>query len=366
MTVDAPVLAFSARPTVRVGGQRLPLLSANLARFKMRESLGGMSSLELSAYDVLSFSDGAGFGATRASPLRLGAEIKIYAGDTAEPQEIFDGAVTAVEAEAGSHTTRLFTVLAEDRLFKLRRKRRSRVFEDKSPADVVRAIARDHSLKAGFGEGFDKPVASWAQINESDLAFLRRLMASLDADAQLVGDALQVVAVASAPRARVALDYGDTLLRIRVTADLAEQATATRVGGFDAAAGETVSQDARSRKGSPGGRLGPGEGREGAAFLRDMLGETLEHVGHMRPMSQEHGSVLARAAYGSRARRFVRAEGTAQGNGSIRVGSWLDITGINPSFVNTYNVVEAVHRFDADSGYLTDFVAECAFLGEGQ
>lgn len=360
MANDELSVSVTSRPTVIIGGQKLPLLSANLAHFKMREALGGMSSLELSVYDLLSFPDGSGFGATDTSPLRLGAEIKIYMGDTREPQEIFDGVVTAIEAEAGPHSTRLFTLLAEDRLFKLRRKRRSRTFDDLSPADVIRTIAQDHGLRAEVGDNLDSPVTTWAQINESDLAFLRRMLAMIDADAQLVAAAtLQAVAIAKETKATVPLALGDTLLRIRVTADLAEQATATRVGSFDAATGEGVSEEATT------GRLGPGRGRDGASFLRDLAGEVREHIGHLRPMTQDHCQLLARAAFGSRARSFIRADGTAQGNGAIRVGSWLNISGINPFFINTYNVVEAVHRFDIENGYLTDFMAECAFLGDG-
>ena len=70
-------------------------------------------------------------------------------------------------------------------------------------------------------------------------------------------------------------------------------------------------------------------------------------------------------AFSRRARRFVRADGTAQGDGAIRVGTWVTLSGINPFFANTYNVVAATHRFDSEQGYMTDFVAECAYLGAG-
>src|SRR6185503_20672412 len=108
MPPDTSLETYSARPTVRVAGQELPLLSANIARMAMREQQGGLSSLELVLYDVLSFGDGsAGYGATAGSPLQLGADVAIYAGDTTTPQEIFKGTVTAIEAEAGPHTSPL-------------------------------------------------------------------------------------------------------------------------------------------------------------------------------------------------------------------------------------------------------------------
>jgi len=358
MAPDGSVVS-SRRPTIEIDGQKLPALSPNISRFKMREARGGMSSLELTAYDVLSFPNGtAGYGATAASPLRLGAAIKVGMGPTHDPQEIFDGLITALEVEAGPQSAPVFTVLAEDRLVKLRRKRRSRTFDDQSPADVVQAVASDHGLRAEIEE-LDAPVSTWVQMNESDLAFLRRLLEAVDADLQLTGSKLQVVPIALAPRAQTTLTLGETLLKVRVTADLVEQATETRVGSLDPETGEAIAAVATS------GRMGPGRGRDGPAILRDVLGDVREHVGHFRPMSESHAGVLARAAYGQRARRFVRAEGTAQGDGAIRVGGWIDLAGINPFFVNSYNVVEAIHRYDLDHGYLTDFVAECAYLGAG-
>ena len=121
MPLDTPLQTYSARPTVRIAGQALPLLSANIARMAAREQQGGLSSLELALYDVLSFGDGsAGYGATAGSPLQLGADIAIYAGDTATPQEIFQGTVTAIEAEVGPHTSPLFTMLTEPLPFTIR------------------------------------------------------------------------------------------------------------------------------------------------------------------------------------------------------------------------------------------------------
>jgi uncharacterized protein len=38
---------------------------------------------------------------------------------------------------------------------------------------------------------------------------------------------------------------------------------------------------------------------------------------------------------------------------------------MSPRFDNTYYLVHAVHRFDPQRGYETEFEAETAFLGEG-
>jgi phage protein D len=194
------------------------------------------------------------------------------------------------------------------------------------------------------------------QMNESDLAFLRRVLARVDADLQLVGDRLQVGPVADAPRATVTLMLGTTLMRARLTADLADQATAIRVGSYDPASGEAVSAEATS------GRMGPGSGRAGATLLRETFEDVREHIGHHGPMRQSEAQDIARAQFGRRARRFVRVDATARGNPAIRVGTQVTISGVNPFFENDYTVQEATHRFDLATGYLTDFIAEGAYL----
>lgn len=327
---------------------------------KLVETLGGLSSLELSATDIISFANGtSGYGATASSPLKLGASIKIFSGDTRQPQEIFDGGITAIEAEAGPDTAPLFTILAEDRLFTARRSRRTRTFEALSPADVITAVAADHGLTPEFGEGFALPISSYFQNNESDLAFMRRVLSRVDGDMQVVGTTLQVRKQAKVARNQVSLELGGSLVRGRFTADLAEQATEVSLASFDPASGTPVAALATS------GDYGPGAGSTGAEIAAQLFSRVRATTGHMEPMSASEADFAARALYSQRARRFVRADGTAQGSGAIRVGTQLSISGMNPFFNNEYLVIEATHRFDLASGYLTDFIAESAYLGAG-
>jgi phage protein D len=112
-----------------------------------------------------------------------------------------------------------------------------------------------------------------------------------------------------------------------------------------------------------GTNLGPGSGREGKAVLEEALESRAEHIGHMAVGTDAEAQALAEAAFDLRARRFVRAEGTAEGNPQLRVGANLTLTGISPQFDNTYYVVRACHLYDLRQGYRTEFSAECAYLG---
>lgn len=358
---DAGVVLYSARPTLRVNGQQDDRVDEQIVGMRMREQVGGLSSLEVRLIDSVSGRGVAQYGFGDERVFRLGAEIRAYSGSVASPQEIFRGKVSALEVDLCIDSPPVFTVLAEDALQKARRTRRSATYENRSPADVARAIANDLGLRVDVRDGLTTPVATWMQMNESDLAFLRRLLDRFDADLQMVGDTLQVGPRASVDRGRLDLVYGDNLRRLRATADLADVAASVRVAGWDAKQGEAADDTATT------GTLGPGSGRAG----KDLVGQAIdaapvELLGTQGQMTQAEATALAQAQFAQRARRFVRAVGTAQGDPRLRVGTWVTLHGVNPLLATTCTVVEAVHRFDQTSGYQTDFVAESAYMGQPQ
>jgi len=349
---------YRARPTLRFAGEEDIRASELILSMRMEENEGGMSTLELRLSNLASTTDGGAelaFGV--GSRLKLGAAIELYAGDEAQPREIFRGHVTAIEADFKMGSPPELTVLAEDALARARMARRSKTYASVAPADVARAIASDLGLRPVIA-GLDSPTGTWAQINESDLAFLRRLLARFDADVQVVGEELHVSPRADVRRGGIELALYSQLARARVIADLADQVTKSTARGWNAADGAAVDGTATS-----GTHLGPGRGREGAALLREVLDERAEHVGHVAVATRDEAQAVAEAAYDLRARRFVTVDATAEGNAQLRVGAHVTLSDLNPQFDNTYYVVRACHLFDVRQGYRTDFRAECAFIG---
>lgn len=349
---------YRARPTLRLGGEEDARAAELLLTMKMEEREGGLSALELRFSNWASTRDGDAEEAFPvASHLKLGGPIEVYAGEETAPREIFRGKITALEADYAPGAPPELTVLAEDNLQQARLERRSRLFPDKSPADIVRTIAADLGLTPVI-TGLTSPTGTWAQYNESDLAFLRRLLNRLDADLQIVGTELHVSPRGDVRRGALELALHGQLSRARVIADLSEQVTAVTVRGWDAAAGAPVKAES-----SAGTHLGPGHGRLGADLLRDAFGERSEHIGHFAVQADREATALTQAAFDQRARRFLRVDGTAEGNAQLRVGTHVTLTGLGARFDNTYYVVSACHRYDLKQGYRTDFIGECAYLG---
>lgn len=357
-TALSQAAVYSARPTVRIGGEADERITELVMAMRMEEREGGMSSLEMRFSNLAPTTDGgAELAFDAGSKLKLGAEIAVYAGDATQPREIFRGKVAAMELDYKLGAGPELTVLAEDALSAARRSRASKIYSDKSPADVVRAVASDLGLRPVLS-GLDGPTGTWAQLNESALSFLRRLLARFDADAQIAGDELQIAPRKDVSRGTVELALFGQLAKVRVIADLADQVSKVTAGGWNAKDGAKVKGAAAA-----GTHLGPGSGRDGKAVLEEALASRAEHLGHVAVGTNDEAQALAEAAFDLRARRFVRAEGTAEGNPQLRVGTHVTLTGVSPQFDNTYYVVRACHLYDLKQGYRTEFSAECAYLG---
>jgi phage protein D len=348
---------YRARPTLRLQGQEHSRLRELVVAMEMQEQEGGLSSLELRFTNVASLVDGdAELAFEDDALLKLGAAIGVYAGDETAPQEIFRGWISALEGEFPENDAPQLVVLAEDGLQRGRMLRRTAVHEGGSIAAIVRELAPGLGLNPVVN-GFTAPIGPQVQLDESDLAFLRRLLRRHDGDLQVVGADLQVTPRAESRRGELELRLHGQLRRARILADLAHQHTEISVGGWDPALGQRVL--ARSS----GMHRGPGQGRSGAQVLERTLGQRSHHIAHLAASSAGEAQALADAAFDADARRFLCVEGTAEGNPALRVGTHLRLTGLGERFDNVYVVSRSCHRFDLRRGYETDFEAECGYWG---
>lgn len=355
----AETAVYVARPTVKVDGQESEVLDALLRALETTESEGGLGALEMRLANVASRPDGtADLAFEDARVLKLGARVEVLAGDETDPVEIFRGTVTALEGVFESTAAPELIVLAEDALQAARLARRTAVHEEATVSGLVSTVAGAAGLTPSVS-GLSDPVGTQVQLNESDLAFLRRMLARQDGDLQVRGAELAAAPRADTRRGTVELAMYAGVKKARVTADLAQQVTETTAAGWDAKAGQRVTAT------STGAHAGPGRGTSGADALREAIGDRSEHVADLAVAADAEAKALADAAFDRRARRFVVVEATAVGDPRVRVGAEVRLSGLGPRFSNTYHVVRAVHRWSVETGYETDFEGECAFLGEG-
>ena len=350
---------YTATPTVRLNGEQHERMASLITSMVMNEQEGGLSSLELRLSNSASLQNGgAEYAFDAGGELELGAELIIGAGEASSPVEIFRGIVTGIEGVFDQDSPPELIVLAEDSLQKVRCKRRTKVYEDQSLADIARAIAGDHGLTPQI-DGLDQNFGTQVQLNETDLGFLRRLLARVDADLQIVGTDLQISPRSDVRRGELELALGMELKSARVLADLAHQITKSTAKGWDVSGGQAMQAEGQENA------VGPGEGKKGSAILPDALADRTHHSCHLFSFNQNEVDAIATTVRNRRARRFLRAQGATTGSPSLRVGTHVKLTGIGDWFSNTYYVTSARHLFDLSNGYRTEFEGQCAYLGEG-
>lgn len=348
---------YAARPVVRINNREHEQVNCLLYGMDLVEQEDGFSSMELRFGNIVNQEDGyTQFAFEDETILKLGDKLTVYAGNEQEPTEIFRGAVSAMEAEFSDISAPVLNVLAEDALQKARMRKRTKTYENKTLADIAREIANDIGLKPQI-EGFSRDLGVQVQMNESDLAFLRRLLARNDGDFQVVGDELHVAPRGKVLRGNVELEMQSQLRRVSVLADLADQVNEVTITGWDAEHGQKIKGRCSNAD------CGPGQGRTGPEILSNAFGRRSHQISHLHVTNDSEANALAESVFTDRQRKFVTVRGTAEGNPMLRVGTHLTLTGLGPRFSNTYYVTQCRHRFDHNYGYETDFTGECAFLG---
>ena len=347
----------NSRPTIRIDGMKKAVVDELLQSMSLHETSDGMAALEIGLTDWVSRPGGnPEFAFGDGAILKLGAEIKVYGGDISDPQEIFRGRISALESDCSVDSPPMINVLAEDRLNGARKTRRCETYESAALEDIVRKIASRHDLKAVVKD-LPSVKSDWVQLNESDLAFLRRVTSRFEVSIQVVGDELQVKVFGAEPRGKLELRLNDKLLSVSITADLADQAKEVSVSGYDTIKGSTTRQTATS------GNLGPGNGHTGASLVESALNSgRSENYGQFGDIASDEAKAMSSAAFARRARRFVQARGLTEGNAELRVGTWLTLKRVNPMFEGDYVVRETHHAFSVKTGYTTAFTAHSAYL----
>jgi phage protein D len=356
LTQDA---VYSAIPTVQIDGQANDKVTAQLLSMEMREQEGGMSALEMRFSNFGSFSTGlADLVFEDGAVLKLGAAVLVYAGDASSPTEIFRGKITALEGRFPDSGPPDLVVLAEDALQSARMRRRTKNWDSATLTQIAQQVATNLGLTPVLA-GLDTNIGTQQQFNESDLQFLRRLLARYDADVQIVGTELHASPRSQAQRNSIEIDLNSQLKEVRVIADLSHQVTQITATGWDYNQGQAISVTSQTTS------FLPGSGQAGNAWLQQALATRSEQIGQFSSLNTQEAQALVDSEFAQRIRSFVVAHGVSEGNPNLRVGTYLQLGGLGPRFSNTYYTTSTVHHFDTQNGYSTRFRAECAYLGGG-
>lgn len=352
---DAPAFASTA-PVFTVNGSRAPDLARDVVRLDVEETTEGLRTFtahvlgsaprDQPSTDVVEYLDG--------TLLDFGKRLEVSLGPPGNEKIVFTGVVSALEVSFTEGDVPVVAVSAEDDLMKLRLTQRSASYTQVSDADLVRRIAAGHGLSAqADADGPTYDVVQ--QFNQSDLAFLRERARRIQAELWATEGSLHLATRDRRPGTSVTMTRGSDLISVAVKADLAEQCTAVRVSGYDAAARASIDAEAPATTVDAeivGGRTGPQTLQRAFGALP---GRRVRDV----PVVESDARAVARAEMLRRSRRFVRVRGITTGTPELVVASRLTLARCGRPFDGPgYYVTRVHHSYDLAHGMRTRFDAE--------
>jgi phage protein D len=355
------VPAFTpARPALSINGAAQPDLGADLQTLVIEETAAGLVRCRARFLNWGPQNGGAGFIHFDSGLLAFGNQLTVEIGEGRMQDQVFEGRISAVEGLYPDGEPPAIVVYAEDRLEALRQARRTRKFEGVRCAEVIDEIAGDHGLQVQANLGGDDSVQGViVQMDETDLAFLRRLARRVQADVWLEGDTL-MVQPRGATGEEITLAWGGGLTAFRVRADLADQVTELGVAGWDPAGKTSIEEIATDTVVADE----VGDGLTGGTIFQAAFGDREIWLGREVPLAHTEAHALAAARYAARARRFVTGTGTTAGDARLRVGVAVDLQGLGAWFDGMYSLVAVRHTFDLQRGLVTKFSVERPFVPE--
>lgn len=350
---------YTARPDLQLDGQAQPALSDGLQELVVEETSEGLSRCEATFANWGPRGGAAGFLYFDRNVLEFGKTLKVIMGGGQGIGQIFQGRIMGLEGRFLRERPPEIMMLAEDRLQDLRMTRRTRAFENLTDLDLFEQVASQHGLTASVDvTGPTHRVL--AQVNQSDLAFLRDRARAVDAELWVDDRTLNVKTRNRRNTGDVTLTYGQGLHEFSVLADLAGQVSSFTVSGWDVSTKQAIRFKATDSALSS--ELNGDSG--GSSVLGQAIGQRDQQIVHEMPFTSQEAQELAEADYRRVARRFVTGTGVAEGDARLRVGTKLQLKGVGALFDGNYYVTRVRHVFDAMLGYRTFFAVERPGIGK--
>src|SRR6266550_7157699 len=355
MPDDVTTGLVCSRPDVFVGGEEKPQLTAGLISLLISENTSGLYRCEARFGNWGSIHNTSDYLYFDRRTLDFGKDFQIKLSD----KTLFEGKIMGLEANYPEGQAPQISVLAEDRFQDLRMTRRTRTFAGVTDSDVFNQIANDHGLSPSVSvTGPDYKVL--AQVNQSDLAFLRERARAIDAELWMDGSTLNARTHSDRNGGSLKLSRGNQLREFKVLADLALQRTSVSVNGWDVSSKSGLQFEATESAISS--ELNGDS--SGASILKSALGQRKEALVHTVPLNSKEAQAVAESFFKMSARRFLVGRGVAQTTASLRVGAKVELQNLGPLFNGKYYITEVKHIFDGTKGLRTEFCAERPGIGQ--
>ena len=256
---------------------------------------------------------------------------------------LFDGDITAVELEYVEGYS-VFLVQCQDRLHRLFRGNKSRVFKDSKAADVFGTLVSEAGLSS-FSEATTTSHKYLLQEDETDGDFIERLANEVNYYFRGEGNRVLFKKIGGGPSTNVYLSLGAELISFSARATTQTHLKSATVRGWDPVTKKALVGTASSgaaRLDTKVVSAANGMNGVGTALL---VGEGPK--GHLDDVAK---SVMERSIDPN-----LQAEGVCFGQAKLKVDGVVDVAKVGKRFSGKYRISRLRHSYSSEEGFRTEF-----------
>lgn len=291
-------------------------------------------------------------------PYRIGQIVEITPPGGIIDKPLVKGEITALTGDFDATGSRIH-LRGYDISHRLHRGRKTRTFVNVTDSDICTRIANEAGIDIGTIDQTSVTYEHVSQANQSDWDFLK-------ARARSVGYLFTVeeglihftkpTESESAPgegnlleTAEYTLVYGSDLIEWRPRLNSAEQVSQVEVRGWDRTnKQELVGQAAAATTAAKLSDATPGS-------LAQPFGNATFVEAYHPGASSDEMDAAAKTIADHIGSSFAEAEGLSRGNGDLRPGTAVNISGVADIFSGRFVISRAKHTFSNGGGYMTEF-----------
>ncbi len=279
----------------------------------------------------------------------LGSSVEIQMGYLDAYQSLFVGEITALQPKFTSSGTALLQVQGYDKLHRLGRGKKSRIFSEMSDSQIANQILEENELSSRVDDSeIIHPYV--LQNNLSDLHFLQSRARRIGFEIKVDGEDIAFIKKGYHLSGEEELEYPHSLKWFFPRMSSIGAVGKVEVLGWNPETKEQVVGVAQSD--SLAGAMGSAFGLD---QMDSAFGERTYVESEVPVYSQNEANQLALGHLQKFALEWIKGEGECVGNPNLKAGQVVAINGLGGMFSGDYYLDRVEHSIGPELGYITGF-----------
>ena len=277
--------------------------------------------------------------------------LSVHMGYKDNTKEVFNGEITEKTINLSEYGCALFIITASSFLWRLDRGEHTRVFTNQTPSQAVKEILSRYDLQSDCDK-FGACKGHWeGGMNISDLDLVLGLAKRFGKDVCTFGDKVYVKEQMTHLKDEIIYEWGKSLISFDVKESIEEQVSKIHMFGWN----HLMKKEFRTEVNAGDIEQKTGGRNPWTKVSKGGSGFWVDYHYCAEASDSEEAKELALALMRENSFKYMRAEGSGEGNCKLSAGVLVTVKYVGTTFSGDYIAECVVHRFSLDDGYITDF-----------